>query len=141
MNKKTSYGIRAVTIAAVLLLLYAAVFLIFADLEKAGTWIGFGFGALSLILTGAGLWFGVTMADNLQTAANFEEAMSLMWLYPVLTVIVSVVGALLPKGSWKLVTVLELIVLALAVVYGIISGSAALRMTELDEESRKRRNS
>ena len=54
MNRKTSYGIRAVIIAALFLLVYITAFLLLADLEKNVSWIGFGFAVLAFVLAGGG---------------------------------------------------------------------------------------
>ena len=59
MNRKASYGIRAVIIAALLLLVYITAFLLLADLEKNVSWIGFGFAVLAFLMTGGGLWIGI----------------------------------------------------------------------------------
>lgn len=138
MKKQSSYGIRVLVIAGILLAVYLAAFFLFVDMEKAGSWIGFGFSVLSLVLTGGGLWFGVTSADSLQTAANFEDTMYPLWLYPVLTIGVGIIGSFLPGSSWRMVAFLEILILALAAVFAIAAGSAALRMTELDREGKRR---
>ena len=51
MKKQSSYGIRVLVIAGILLAVYLAAFFLFVDMEKAGSWIGFGFSVLSLVLT------------------------------------------------------------------------------------------
>ena len=106
MNRKTSYGIRAVIIAALFLLVYITAFLLLADLEKNVSWIGFGFAVLAFVLAGGGLWIGITVSDSLQTAENIYESLHLLWLYPALAVILSLIFAFLPAGSWKLMVLL-----------------------------------
>ena len=136
MNRKTSYGIRAVIIAALFLLVYITAFLLLADLEKNVSWIGFGFAVLAFVLAGGGLWIGITVSDSLQTAENIYESLHLLWLYPVFAVILSVVFALLSEGSWKLMVLLEVALLAGAAIYAIVGATAAARMTELDKKGR-----
>ena len=136
MNRKTSYGIRAVIIALLFLLVYSTAFFLLADLEKSVSWIGYGFAVLAFILTGGGLWLGITASDSLQTAENIYESLHLLWLYPVFAVILSVVFALLSEGSWKLMVLLEVALLAGAAIYAIVGSTAAARMTELDKKGR-----
>ena len=136
MNRKTSYGIRAVIIALLFLLVYSTAFFLLADLEKNVSWIGYGFAVLAFILTGGGLWLGITASDSLQTAENIYESLHLLWLYPVFAVILSVVFALLSEGSWKLMVLLEVALLAGAAIYAILGSTAAARMTELDKKGR-----
>lgn len=136
MNRKTSYGIRAVIIAALFLLVYITAFLLLADLEKNVSWIGFGFAVLAFVLAGGGLWIGITVSDSLQTAENIYESLHLLWLYPALAVILSLIFAFLPAGSWKLMVLLEVALLAGAAIYAIVGSTAATRMTELDKKGR-----
>ena len=136
MNRKTSYGIRAVIIAALFLLVYITAFLLLADLEKNVSWIGFGFAVLAFLMTGGGLWIGITVSDSLQTAENIYESLHLLWLYPALAVILSLIFAFLPAGSWKLMVLLEVALLAGAAIYAIVGATAAARMTELDKKGR-----
>ncbi len=136
MNRKTSYGIRAVIIAALFLLVYITAFLLLADLEKNVSWIGFGFAVLAIVLAGGGLWIGITVSDGLQTAENIYESLHLLWLYPALAVILSLIFAFLPAGSWKLMVLLEVALLAGAAIYAIVGATAAARMTELDKKGR-----
>lgn len=136
MNRKTSYGIRAVIIAALFLLVYITAFLLLADLEKNVSWIGFGFAVLAFVLAGGGLWIGITVSDSLQTAENIYESLHLLWLYPALAVILSLIFAFLPAGSWKLMVLLEVALLAGAAIYAIVGSTAAARMTELDKKGR-----
>ena len=136
MNRKTSYGIRAVIIAALFLLVYITAFLLLADLEKNVSWIGFGFAVLAFVLAGGGLWIGITVSDSLQTAENIYESLHLLWLYPALAVILSLIFAFLPAGSWKLIVLLEVALLAGAAIYAIVGATAAARMTELDKKGR-----
>ena len=136
MNRKASYGIRAVIIAALLLLVYITAFLLLADLEKNVSWIGFGFAVLAFLMTGGGLWIGITASDSLQTAENIYESLHLLWLYPALAVVLSLIFAFLPSGSWKLMVLLEVVLLAGAAVYAIVGATAAARMTELDKKGR-----
>lgn len=136
MNRKTSYGIRAVIIAALFLLVYITAFLLLADLEKNVSWIGFGFAVLAFVLAGGGLWIGITISDSLQTAENIYESLHLLWLYPALAVILSLIFAFLPAGSWKLMVLLEVTLLAGAAIYAIVGATAAARMTELDKKGR-----
>ena len=136
MNSKTSYGIRAVIIAALFLLVYITAFLLLADLEKNVSWIGFGFAVLAFVLAGGGLWIGITVSDSLQTAENIYESLHLLWLYPALAVILSLIFAFLPAGSWKLMVLLEVALLAGAAIYAIVGATAAARMTELDKKGR-----
>ena len=136
MNRKASYGIRAVIIAALLLLVYITAFLLLADLEKNVSWIGFGFAVLAFLMTGGGLWIGITASDSLQTAENIYESLHLLWLYPALAVVLSLIFAFLPSGSWKLMVLLETALLAGAAVYAIVGATAAARMTELDKKGR-----
>ena len=136
MNRKTSYGIRAVIIAALFLLVYITVFLLLADLEKNVSWIGFGFAVLAFVLAGGGLWIGIAVSDSLQTAENIYESLHLLWLYPALAVILSLIFAFLPAGSWKLMVLLEVALLAGAAIYAIVGATAAARMTELDKKGR-----
>ena len=136
MNRKTSYGIRAVIIAALFLLVYITAFLLLADLEKNVSWIGFGFAVLAFVLAGGGLWIGITVSDSLQTAENIYESLHLLWLYPALAVILSLIFAFLPSGSWKLMVLLEVALLAGAAIYAIVGATAAARMTELDKKGR-----
>lgn len=136
MNRKTSYGIRAVIIAALFLLVYITAFLLLADLEKNVSWIGFGFAVLAFVLAGGGLWNGITVSDSLQTAENIYESLHLLWLYPALAVILSLIFAFLPAGSWKLMVLLEVALLAGAAIYAIVGATAAARMTELDKKGR-----
>ena len=136
MNRKTSYGIRAVIIAALFLLVYITAFLLLADLEKNVSWIGFGFAVLAFVLAGGGLWIGITASDSLQTAENIYESLHLLWLYPALAVILSLIFAFLPAGSWKLMVLLEVALLAGAAIYAIVGATAAARMTELDKKGR-----
>lgn len=136
MNRKTSYGIRAVIIAALFLLVYITAFLLLADLEKNVSWIGFGFAVLAFVLAGGGLWIGITASDSLQTAENIYESLHLLWLYPALAVILSFIFAFLPSGSWKLMVLLEVALLAGAAIYAIVGATAAARMTELDKKGR-----
>lgn len=136
MNRKTSYGIRAVIIAALFLLVYITAFLLLADLEKNVSWIGFGFAVLAFVLAGGGLWIGITVSDGLQTAENIYESLHLLWLYPALAVILSLIFAFLPAGSWKLMVLLEVALLAGAAIYAIVGATAAARMTELDKKGR-----
>ena len=136
MNRKTSYGIRAVIIAALFLLVYITAFLLLADLEKNVSWIGFGFAVLAIVLAGGGLWIGITVSDSLQTAENIYESLHLLWLYPALAVILSLIFAFLPAGSWKLMVLLEVALLAGAAIYAIVGATAAARMTELDKKGR-----
>lgn len=136
MNRKTSYGIRAVIIAALFLLVYITAFLLLADLEKNVSWIGFGFAVLAFVLAGGGLWIGITVSDSLQTAENIYESLHLLWLYPALAVILSLIFAFLPAGSWKLMVLLEVTLLAGAAIYAIVGATAAARMTELDKKGR-----
>lgn len=136
MNRKTSYGIRAVIIAALFLLVYITAFLLLADLEKNVSWIGFGFAVLAFVLAGGGLWIGITVSDSLQTAENIYESLHLLWLYPALAVILSLIFAFLPVGSWKLMVLLEVALLAGAAIYAIVGSTAAARMTELDKKGR-----
>ena len=136
MNRKTSYGIRAVIIAALFLLVYITAFLLLADLEKDVSWIGFGFAVLAFVLAGGGLWIGITVSDSLQTAENIYESLHLLWLYPALAVILSLIFAFLPAGSWKLMVLLEVALLAGAAIYAIVGATAAARMTELDKKGR-----
>ena len=136
MNRKTSYGIRAVIIAALFLLVYITAFLLLADLEKNVSWIGFGFAVLAFVLAGGGLWIGITVSDSLQTAENIYESLHLLWLYPALAVILSLIFAFLPAGSWKLMVLLGVALLAGAAIYAIVGATAAARMTELDKKGR-----
>ena len=136
MNRKTSYGIRAVIIAALFLLVYITAFLLLADLEKNVSWIGFGFAVLAFVLAGGGLWIGITVSDSLQTAENIYESLHLLWLYPALAVILNLIFAFLPSGSWKLMVLLEVALLAGAAIYAIVGATAAARMTELDKKGR-----
>ena len=136
MNRKTSYGIRAVIIAALFLLVYITAFLLLADLEKNVSRIGFGFAVLAFVLAGGGLWIGITVSDSLQTAENIYESLHLLWLYPALAVILSLIFAFLPAGSWKLMVFLEVALLAGAAIYAIVGATAAARMTELDKKGR-----
>ena len=136
MNRKTSYGIRAVIIAALFLLVYITAFLLLADLEKNVSWIGFGFAVLAFVLAGGRLWIGITVSDSLQTAENIYESLHLLWLYPALAVILSLIFAFLPAGSWKLMVLLEVALLAGAAIYAIVGATAAARMTELDKKGR-----
>ena len=136
MNRKTSYGIRAVIIAALFLLVYITAFLLLADLEKNVSWIGVGFAVLAFVLAGGGLWIGITVSDSLQTAENIYESLHLLWLYPALAVILSLIFAFLPAGSWKLMVLLEVALLAGAAIYAIVGATAAARMTELDKKGR-----
>lgn len=136
MNRKASYGIRAVIIAALLLLVYITAFLLLADLEKNVSWIGFGFAVLAFLMTGGGLWIGITASDSLQTAENIYESLHLLWLYPALAVVLSLIFAFLPSGSWKLMVLLEVVLLAGAAIYAIVGATAAARMTELDKKGR-----
>ena len=136
MNRKTSYGIRAVIIAALFLLVYITVFLLLADLEKNVSWIGFGFAVLAFVLAGGGLWIGIAVSDSLQTAENIYESLHLLWLYPALAVILNLIFAFLPSGSWKLMVLLEVALLAGAAIYAIVGATAAARMTELDKKGR-----
>ena len=136
MNRKTSYGIRAVIIAALFLLVYITAFLLLADLEKNVSWIGFGFAVLAFVLAGGGLWIGITASDSLQTAENIYESLHLLWLYPALAVILNLIFAFLPSGSWKLMVLLEVALLAGAAIYTIVGATAAARMTELDKKGR-----
>ena len=136
MNRKASYGIRAVIIAALFLLVYITAFLLLADLEKNVSWIGFGFAVLAFLMTGGGLWIGITASDSLQTAENIYESLHLLWLYPALAVVLSLIFAFLPSGSWKLMVLLEVVLLAGAAVYAIVGATAAARMTELDKKGR-----
>ena len=136
MNRKTSYGIRAVIIAALFLLVYITAFLLLADLEKNVSWIGFGFAVLAFVLAGGGLWIGIAVSDSLQTAENIYESLHLLWLYPALAVILSLIFAFLPAGSWKLMVLLEVALLAGAAIYAIVGSTAAARMTELDKKGR-----
>lgn len=136
MNRKTSYGIRAVIIAALFLLVYITAFLLLADLEKNVSWIGFGFAVLAFVLAGGGLWIGITASDSLQTAENIYESLHLLWLYPALAVILNLIFAFLPSGSWKLRVLLEVALLAGAAIYAIVGATAAARMTELDKKGR-----
>ena len=136
MNRKTSYGIRAVIIAALFLLVYITAFLLLADLEKNVSWIGVGFAVLAFVLAGGGLWIGITVSDSLQTAENIYESLHLLWLYPALAVILSLIFAFLPSGSWKLMVLLEVALLAGAAIYAIVGATAAARMTELDKKGR-----
>ena len=136
MNRKTSYGIRAVIIAALFLLVYITAFLLLADLEKNVSWIGFGFAVLAFVLAGGGLWIGITVSDSMQTAENIYESLHLLWLYPALAVILSLIFAFLPAGSWKLMVLLEVALLAGAAIYAIVGATAAARMTELDKKGR-----
>ena len=136
MNRKTSYGIRAVIIAALFLLVYITAFLLLADLEKNVSRIGFGFAVLAFVLAGGGLWIGITVSDSLQTAENIYESLHLLWLYPALAVILSLIFAFLPAGSWKLMVLLEVALLAGAAIYAIVGATAAARMTELDKKGR-----
>ena len=136
MNRKTSYGIRAVIIAALFLLVYITAFLLLADLEKNVSWIGFGFAVLAFVLAGGGLWIGITVSDGLQTAENIYESLHLLWLYPALAVILNLIFAFLPSGSWKLMVLLEVALLAGAAIYAIVGATAAARMTELDKKGR-----
>ena len=136
MNRKTSYGIRAVIIAALFLLVYITAFLLLADLEKNVSWIGFGFAVLAFVLAGGGLWIGITVSDSLQTAENIYESLHLLWLYPALAVILSLIFAFFPAGSWKLMVLLEVALLAGAAIYAIVGATAAARMTELDKKGR-----
>ena len=78
MNRKASYGIRAVIIAALLLLVYITAFLLLADLEKNVSWIGFGFAVLAFLMTGGGLWIGITASDSLQTADDIYVSLHLL---------------------------------------------------------------
>ena len=135
MNKKTSYGIRAVAIAALFLLVYMAAYFLLADLEKNVSWIGFA--VLAFLLTGGGLWIGVTASDSLQTAENIYEALHLLWLYPALAVVLNLISAFLPAGAWKLLVLLEVALLAGAAIYAIVGATAAARMTELDREEKR----
>ena len=137
MNKKTSYGIRAVAIAALFLLVYMAAYFLLADLEKNVSWIGFGFAVLAFLLTGGGLWIGIAASDSLQTAENIYEALHLLWLYPALAVVLNLISAFLPAGAWKLLVLLEVVLLAGAAIYAIVGATAAARMTELDREGEK----
>ena len=136
MNRKTSYGIRAVIIALLFLLVYSTAFFLLADLEKNVSWIGYGFAVLAFILTGGGLWIGITASDSLQTAENIYESLHLLWLYPALAVLLSLVSAFLPGGAWKLLVLLEVVLLAGAAIYAIVGATAAARMTELDKKGR-----
>ena len=136
MNRKTSYGIRAVIIAALFLLVYITAFLLLADLEKNVSWIGFGFAVLAFVLAGGGLWIGITVSDSLQTAENIYASLHLLWLYPALAVILSLIFAFLPAGSWKLMVLLEVALLAGAAIYAIVGATAAARMTELEKKGR-----
>ena len=136
MNRKTSYGIRAVIIAALFLLVYITAFLLLADLEKNVSWIGFGFAVLAFVLAGGGLWIGITVSDSLQTAENIYESLHLLWLYPALAVILSLIFAFLPAGSWKLMVLLEVALLAGAAIYAIVGATAAARMRQLDKKAR-----
>ena len=136
MNRKTSYGIRAVIIALLFLLVYSTAFFLLADLEKNVSWIGFGFAVLAFVLAGGGLWIGITVSDSLQTAENIYESLHLLWLYPALAVILSLIFAFLPAGSWKLMVLLEVALLAGAAIYAIVGSTAAARMTELDKKGR-----
>lgn len=136
-DNRTSYAIRAVIIAGLALLVYIAAFLLLADLKKGTAWIGFGFAVLALVLTGGGLWVGIQAADSLRTAVNIYEALQPLWLYPVLAVVLSIVSAILPSGSWKLITLLEVVLLAGAAAFAIIGSTAAARMTELDKNGKK----
>ena len=136
MNRKASYGIRAVIIAALFLLVYITAFLLLADMEKNVSWIGFGFAVLAFLMTGGGLWIGITASDSLQTAENIYESLHLLWLYPALAVVLSLIFAFLPSGSWKLMVLLEVVLLAGAAVYAIVGATAAARMTELDKKGR-----
>ena len=136
MYRKTSYEIRAVIIAALFLLVYITAFLLLADLEKNVSWIGFGFAVLAFVLAGGGLWIGITVSDSLQTAENIYESLHLLWLYPALAVILSLIFAFLPAGSWKLMVLLEVALLAGAAIYAIVGATAAARMTELDKKGR-----
>ena len=137
MNKKTSYGIRAVAIAALFLLVYMAAYFLLADLEKNVSWIGFGFAVLAFLLTGGGLWIGIAASDSLQTAENIYEALHLLWLYPALAVVLNLISAFLPAGAWKLLVLLEVVLLAGAAIYAIVGAPAAARMTELDREGKR----
>ena len=136
MNRKTSYGIRAVIIAALFLLVYITAFLLLADLEKNVSWIGFGFAVLAFVLAGGGLWIGITVSDSLQTAENIYESLHLLWLYPALAVILSLIFAFLPAGSWKLMVLLEVALLAGAAIYAIVGATAAARMTKINKKGR-----
>ena len=136
MNRKTSYGIRAVIIAALFLLVYITAFLLLADLEKNVSWIGFGFAVLAFVLAGGGLWIGITVSDSLQTAENIYESLHLLWLYPALAVILSLIFAFLPAGSWKLMVLLEVALLAGAAIYAIVGATAAARMKEKEKKGR-----
>lgn len=136
MNRKASYGIRAVIIAALFLLVYITAFLLLADMEKNVNWIGFSFAVLAFVLAGGGLWIGITASDSLQTAENIYESLHLLWLYPALAVVLSLIFAFLPSGSWKLMVLLEVVLLAGAAIYAIVGATAAARMTELDKKGR-----
>ena len=136
MNRKASYGIRAVIIAALLLLVYITAFLLLADLEKNVSWIGFGFAVLAFLMTGGGLWIGITASDSLQTAENIYESLHLLWLYPALAVLLSLVSAFLPGAAREVLVLLKAALLAGAPVYAIVGATAAARMTELDKKGR-----
>ena len=136
MNRKTSYGIRAVIIAALFLLVYITAFLLLADLEKNVSWIGFGFAVLAFVLAGGGLWIGITVSDSLQTAENIYESLHLLWLYPALAVILSLIFAFLPAGSWKLMVLLEVALLAGTAIYAIVGATAAARMKKNKKKGR-----
>ena len=136
MNRKASYGIRAVIIAALFLLVYITAFLLLADMEKNVNWIGFSFAVLAFVLAGGGLWIGITASDSLQTAENIYESLHLLWLYPALAVVLSLIFAFLPSGSWKLMVLLEVVLLAGAAIYAIVGATAAARMTEIDKKGR-----
>ena len=116
--------------------MYITAFLLLADLEKNVSWIGFGFAVLAFVLAGGGLWIGITVSDSLQTAENIYESLHLLWLYPALAVILSLIFAFLPAGSWKLMVLLEVALLAGAAIYAIVGATAAARMTELDKKGR-----
>ena len=105
-------------------------------LPKAKCIIGFGFAVLAFVLAGGGLWIGITVSDSLQTAENIYESLHLLWLYPALAVILSLIFAFLPAGSWKLMVLLEVALLAGAAIYAIVGATAAARMTELDKKGR-----
>ena len=80
---------------------------------------------------------GVTASDSLQTAENIYEALHLLWLYPALAVVLSLISAFLPAGAWKLLVLLEVVFLAGAAIYAIVGATAAARMTELDREGKR----
>ncbi len=137
MNEKLSYAVRAAVPAAAALIVYLVVFLLFLSGDRVCIWIGFGFAVLSILLTGAGIFLAVSMADSLQTAVNLAESLRPLWIYPVASVVASIVGGILPLDIWRIMLCAQLVILAAAIILAVYGVSAAARMTQLDRRSRE----